>query len=128
MSYDILAFDPAAVTDADFPAWWEAQSQWSEDHSYEDPAVTTADLRSFYHELVRDFPPLNGPDAPTDEDLRRDPELESRTASYSIGTSLVYGAFAWSQAETARATFTALAARHGVAVAVVSDDGAILRP
>jgi hypothetical protein len=128
MSYDILAFDPAAVADADFPAWWEVQSQWSEDHSYDDPEVTTANLRSFYNELIRTFPPMNGPDAVTDEDLPRDAELVSRMSDYSIGTSLVYGAFSWSQARTARTTFTELAAKHGVAVALVSDDGSILRP
>lgn len=49
-------------------------------------------------------------------------------SDYSIGTSLVYGAFSWSQARTTRATFTALAAKHGVAVAMVSDEGSILRP
>ncbi|MFI8523158.1 hypothetical protein ACIGB8_01850 [Promicromonospora sukumoe] len=128
MSYDLLAFDPAAVADGDFPAWWDEQSQWSEDHSYDDPDVTTPDLRSFYDELIQAFPPMNGPDAVTDEDLRRDPELESRMTDYSIGTSLVYGTFSWSQARTARAAFTMLAAKHGVAVALVSDDGSILRP
>lgn len=35
---------------------------------------------------------------------------------------------AWREASTARATFTALAAKHRVAVAMVSDDGSILRP
>jgi hypothetical protein len=128
MSYDILAFDPAAVADADFPAWWEVQSQWSEDHSYDDPELTTVNLRSFYDELIRTFPPMNGAGAPTDEALRRDARLESRMTDYSIGTSLIYGAFAWSQARTARVTFAALAAKHGVAVAMVSDDGSILRP
>jgi hypothetical protein len=128
MSYDILAFDPAAVADADFPEWWETQSGWSEDHSYGDPEVTTVTLRSFYYELIRTYPPLNGPGAPTEEAWRRDAELLCRMSDYSIGTSLVYVAFSWSQARTARDTFTSLAAKHGVAVALVSDDGSILRP
>lgn len=128
MSYDILAFDPAAVGDADFSAWWELQSEWPEDHSSDDPEVTTVSLRSFYYELIRTYPPMNGPSAPTEEAWRRDAELLSRMSDYSIGTSLVYGAFSWSQARTAGATFTTLAAKHGVAVAMVSDDGSILRP
>lgn len=128
MSYDILAFDPAAASDADFPEWWEEQSQWSEDHSYTDLEVTTVDLRSFYLELIQTFPPMDDAHAPTDEALRRDPGLKSRMTGYSFGASLIYGTFAWSQARTARATFTALAAKHGVAVAMVSDDGSILRP
>jgi hypothetical protein len=128
MSYDILAFDPAAVADADFPAWWEAQSQWSEDHSYDDPEVTTANLRTFYNELIQTYPPMNGPGAPAYEAWHHDIELVSQMSDYSIGTSLVYGAFSWSRARKARDTFTALAAKHGVAVAMVSDDGSILRP
>ncbi|WP_419706300.1 hypothetical protein [Promicromonospora sp. NFX87] len=128
MSYDILAFDPAAVSDADFPAWWDVQSEWSEDHSYDDPEVTTANLRSFYNELVQTFPPMNGPGAPTDEAWHHDAELLSRMSDYCIGTSLVYVAFSWSQVRVARAAFAALAAKHGVAVAMVSDDGSILRP
>lgn len=128
MSYDILAFDPAAVADADFTAWREEQSQWSEDHSYDDPEVTTANLRSFYNELIQTFPPMNGLGAPAYETWHHDAELVSQMSNYSIGTSLVYGAFSWSQARTARATFTALANKHGVAVAMVSDDGSILRP
>ena len=51
MSVDILIFDPAAVSDADFPAWWEEQSEWSEDHSDPNPAVTTPELQAFYADI-----------------------------------------------------------------------------
>lgn len=128
MSYDILAFDPSAVTDADFPAWWEAQSEWTEDHSYDDPSITTANLQGFYRDLAQTFPPMNGPGAPTDDEIRQAPELESRMTDYSIGASLIYAAFAWSQADTARVAFGTLAEKHRVAVAWVSDDGSIVRP
>ena len=40
---------------------------------------------------------MNGPDSPTDVELDQDPGLEDRLADYSIGTTVVYGAFAWSQ-------------------------------
>lgn len=86
-----------------------------------------ANLRSFYNELIQTFPPMNGPGAPTEEAWRRDAELLGRMSDYSVGTLLVYGAFSWSQARTARDTFTELAAKHEVAVAMVSDDGSILR-
>ena len=61
MSYDILAFDPGSVTDADFPAWWSEQSSWSESHSYDDAAVTSPALREFYKELNLTFPPDERP-------------------------------------------------------------------
>ena len=128
MTYDILAFDPDSVTDADFPAWWEKQLEWSEGHSYDDAAVTTPSLRKFYSELIQTFPPMNGPDSPADEEFDADPELEVRVTDYSIGTSVIYAAFAWSQDFKAKPLFTSLAQKHGVAVALVSDGGAILRP
>lgn len=128
MTYDMLAFAPDSVTDADFPVWWESQSAWSEDHSYDDAAVTTPSLRAFYKELIQTFPPMNGPDSPMIEEIDADPDLEVRLTDYSIGASVVYGAFAWSQDSQARALFTSLASKHGVAVALVSDGDEILRP
>ncbi|MBL0886366.1 hypothetical protein [Myceligenerans indicum] len=128
MSYDILAFEPSAVTDADFPAWWEVQSEWPEDHSYNDPSVTTANLQAFYRDLTQIFPPMNGPGVPTDDEIRQAPELESRMTDYSVGTSLIYAAFAWSQAREARTVFSTLAEKYRVAVAWVSDHGSIVRP
>ena len=128
MSYDILAFDPETITDTQFAEWWEEQSAWTENHSYDDVAVTTPALAAFYTELTPTFPPMNGPGAPSDDQLDGDPDLESRTTDYSIGTTLIYGAFSWSQAAQSRALFLDLAAKHGVAVALVSDDGSIIRP
>ncbi|KAD3633059.1 hypothetical protein [Arthrobacter yangruifuii] len=128
MSYDILAFDADSVTDTDFPAWWREQSSWSESHSYDDVAVTTPALREFYRELIAAFPPMNGPGSPTDDEFDEDPELETRVTDYTIGTAVVYAAFAWSHDAEARSLFTSLAAKHGVAVALVSDGDEILRP
>ncbi|MDK1361149.1 hypothetical protein QNO00_12855 [Arthrobacter sp. zg-Y1219] len=129
MAYDILAFDPGSVTDdADFPVWWDKQLEWSEGHSYDDASVTTPALKEFYKELIQTFPPMNGPHSPTNEEIGANADLEDRLTDYSIGTTVVYGAFAWSQDAMARLLFTSLAAKHGVAVALVSDGGAILRP
>ncbi|MBP3042947.1 hypothetical protein KKR91_08010 [Arthrobacter jiangjiafuii] len=71
---------------------------------------------------------MNGPDSPTCAEIDEDSDVESRVADYTIGTRLVYGAFAWSQEAQVRSLFTALASKHGVAVALVSDGGEILRP
>ena len=128
MSYDILAFDPSSTKDSDFPGWWADQSSWSEDHSYNDIAVTTPALREFYADLIKTFPPMNGPDSPTNDEIDKDSSLEGRLTDYAIGTSLIYGAFAWSQESEARQLFTSLAAKHRVAVALVSDGDEILRP
>ncbi|MGG7104121.1 hypothetical protein [Rhodococcus sp. 24CO] len=130
MSYDILAFEPSATSDEDFASWYENQVEWSEDHGYDDPSVTTSRLRAFYEDLVVGYRAMNGPGAPTDEELDADGDLESRLTDYSIGTTLVYAAFAWSQAEEAQRVFCELAAKHEVAVALVSESStpAIIRP
>ena len=73
MSYDVLVFDPAAVSDADFPAWWVEQATWSENHSYSDPAVTTPELQAFYADICDQFSNM---DALTDEELDADPGLD----------------------------------------------------
>ena len=128
MSYDVLVFDPAAVSDADFPAWWVEQATWSENHSYSDPAVTTPELQAFYADIHQQFPNMNGPDAPTDEELDTDPDIEDRLADYSIGTRLIYMAFPWSQAAHALTAVETIALRNGVAVARISDESSIQRP
>ena len=128
MSYDVLVFDPAAVSDADFPAWWVEQATWSENHSYSDPAVTTPELQAFYADIHQQFPNMNGPDATPDEEGATDPDIEDRLADYSIGTRLIYMAFPWSQAAHALTAVETIALRNGVAVARVSDDSSIQRP
>lgn len=47
--------EPDSVTNADFPALWDHQSTWSENHSYDDVAVTSPPLREFYKELIQTF-------------------------------------------------------------------------
>jgi len=43
MSYDLMVFDPTVAPRAckDFMAWYKQQTQWSEDHGYDDPKVST---------------------------------------------------------------------------------------
>lgn len=71
---------------------------------------------------------MNGPDAPSNEAIDNDADLESHLADYSIGSRLVYACFGWGQSSEAAEVFRDLAGQHGVAVAMVSDDVEILRP
>jgi hypothetical protein len=121
MSYDIFAYDPAAI-DAhdDLLAWYRKQAEWSEPHSYSDPAVTTPRLRALYRDLIAVFPPMNGPDAPPDDD-------EAMT-DYSIGAEIVYVAFRWPQADQAREAFIRLGAKHGVGVCEISESPVVVHP
>jgi hypothetical protein len=118
VSYDIFAFDITALSpDEDVLAWYQKQAEWSEPHSYDDPAVTTPKLRALYRDLIAVFPPMNGPDAPDDDEAMTD---------YSIGTHIVYVGFRWSQADQAREAFIRLGAQHRVGVCEISESPAVV--
>jgi hypothetical protein len=115
MSYDIFAFDPnTAPADANLLTWYEKQAEWSEPHSYDDPAVTTPKLQAFYRELIKVFPPMNGPDSTDDEEADTD---------YTIGTNILYVAFRWSKYHHAREVFLRVGQAHRVGVCEVSEAG-----
>ncbi len=119
-----MVFDAdAAPTDrAAFMAWYDDVTEWKEPHGYNDPAVTTPKLRTWYDAIAASFPNMNG-DVP-DEDYDN-----LRLTDYSIGQHAIYAAFAWSQAEDAYRTVKRLAEECGVGFFDVSaDDGDILRP
>jgi hypothetical protein len=108
-----------------FLNWYEGQTQWAEGQSYGDPSETTPNLAAWYADMCRDFPNMNGPYAhhsAPDED-------NSRVTEYTIGKSVIYADFRWSQAEAAYATVRALAVKHGIGFFNVSaTDGEIWFP
>jgi len=109
MSYDLMVFDPAAAPRerGAFMKWFEQQTQWTETHGYNDPNVPTPPLRAWFTEMIQTYPPMNGPLASDDDD---DPKV----TDYSVGKTVIYGAFAWSEAQAAYAQVKSLAARHHV--------------
>ncbi|MEQ1955290.1 hypothetical protein [Mesorhizobium sp. CN2-181] len=126
MSYDLMVFAPAdapRVRQA-FLDWYEEQTEWSEDHRYDDTAVTTPGLSAWYGEMQLDFPDLNGPSA---SDLLEDDSPS--VTDYSIGRSVIYAGFRWSEADRAYTSVRALAVKHGVGFFNVSAaDGEIWFP
>ena len=128
MSYDILIFEPAAVSDEEFPQWWEQVSRWEEPRDYYTTEGSTPAIRSFYRDLVRTFPPFNGPDALSDDEVDARLAQGLPVADYTIGEDLVYVGVSWSAADALVVTAGELAWTHRLAVAYVSDDGAIVRP
>src|ERR1700689_2252892 len=124
MSYDLLVFDPEAPPRdrAGFMQWYHALVQWDEDHDYNDPGATTELLRSWFMELIAEFPPMNGPLATDDYD-------RAKTTDYTICRQAIYLAFAWSTLDDAyRATFS-LARKHRLGFFDVSaDDGQVWLP
>ena len=105
-----------------FLAWYEKQSEWQESHGYNDPEIPVPILKKWFREIIKSFPPMNGPLASDDPD-------NSKVTDYSLGRSVIYGGFAWSEAETAYKVVRELAVKHGVGFFDVSgDDGEIWWP
>ena len=124
MSYDLMVFrkEAAPNTRTEFMKWFDDQTEWREEHSYDDPANTSTELRNWFMEMVRTFPAMNGPFASDDDE-------NLYVSDYSIGKDVIYVAFAWSLAEQAYRTMLELAAKHGVGFFdVSSDNGDILLP
>jgi hypothetical protein len=105
----VFEANTAPASHVQFMDWYEQQTQWAEGHSYDDPAVSTVKLRAWFMEIIKSFPPLNGP--LSQDDL---PEDEASATDYSVGKSAIYCAFAWPKAELAYETVFELAQKHSV--------------
>ncbi|KNY26912.1 hypothetical protein [Pseudobacteroides cellulosolvens] len=119
----------APRTKAEFMKWYEIQIEWSEDHDYQSPSVSSSALQNWYQSMKRIFPPMNGIDAPSDDELEENEELENRLTDYCIGRDVIYAAFSWSLAKEAYEKMKQLAKQHGVGFFdVSSNDGDIILP
>ena len=119
-----MVFDAEAAPEdrAEFMVWYREQTQWKETHEYNDPEVTAPKLRAWFAEMIKTFPPMNGPFRSEDDD-------SSKITDYSVGRSVIYAAFAWSEAEAALPAMRRLAQKHGVGFFDVSaEEGEIVRP
>jgi predicted DNA binding CopG/RHH family protein len=125
MSYDLMVFEPSRAPRErkEFIDWFEQQVQWSEDHEYNDPSVCSESLQRFYSELSKHFPNMN-----VDDEIEES-GTEDRLTDYSLGSAVIYAAFAYSVAKEAYTTMRNLAIKHKVGFFDVStDDGEIIFP
>ena len=128
MSYDILIFEPDAFTDEDFPQCWEQVSRWEEPRDYDTTEGSTPAIRAFYRDLIRVFPPFNGPDALSDVELEEREEQGLPVADYTIGADYIYIGVGWSDANALVKIVGQMAWTQRLAVAYVSEDSSIFRP
>ena len=101
--------------------WYESQTEWEEEHDYDDPKVSSDELKNWFLDMIKDFPAMNGPLASEDVD---DPKV----TDYSVGIDVIYAAFAWSEAENAYPKMIELAKKHKVGFFDASGNGDILFP
>ena len=129
MSYDLLIFEPDSATDEDFPQWWEqVVAQWDEPGDFSTIDGSTPAIRAFYRDLIRAFPPFNGPDALSEEELEEREVEGLPVADYTIGADYIYISVGWSDANALVKIVGQMAWTQRLAVAYVSEDGSIFRP
>ncbi|MBS1584658.1 MAG: hypothetical protein JSS82_03855 [Bacteroidetes bacterium] len=124
MSYDLMVFKAETTPKerGQFMNWYRLQTQWKETHGYNNPDVTTPELRSWMLEMLETFPAMNGPYAKETSD-------GTHMADYNIGTELIYVTFSWNDVEDAYETAKRLAIKHKVGFFNVSaDNGEIVFP
>ena len=128
MSYDIMVFDKAKAPTKrlEFMQWYIQQTQWEDDEDYQSIERATEPLRNWFMEMKDIFPPMNGPFAK--DTLPADNDLETRLTDYSIGESIIYAAFSWSQADNAFQIAKKLAQKHDVGFFNLSGKGEIILP
>ncbi|MCI3936759.1 hypothetical protein MQX03_06085 [Chryseobacterium aahli] len=125
MSYDLMVFrkEAAPTTRTEFMKWYDEQTEWTEDHGYDDPANTSPELQNWFSEMIKTFPAMNGPFASDDDDD------SPYVTDYSIGNNVIYAAFSWSLTEQAYDLMLKLAEKHKVGFFdTSSDNGDILFP
>ena len=129
MSYDLLIFEPDSTTDEDFPRWREKiVAQWDEPGDFSTIDGSTPAIRAFYRDLIRVFPPFNGPDALSKAELEEREAEGLPFADYTIGADYIYISVGWSDANALVKIVGQMAWTQRLAVAYVSEDGSIFRP
>lgn len=125
MSYDLMAFEisKAPKEKEEFFKWYDKQSEWEENHDYDDINVSSEKLQNFYKEMIKTFPPMNGADCPSDEEIENNPALEDYLTDYCIGYDVIYIAFSWSKDEEAYNLMKELCKKYQVGFFDVSGDG-----
>ena len=122
-----MVFNPknAPKSKTEFMSWYENQTEWEEKHDYDDPKVSSTELRNWFMEIINHFPTLNGPLAPDDIDDRID---DDELTDYSVGKDVIYSAFRFSVSEEAYLKMVELAEKHKVGFFDASGTGEIFFP
>ena len=118
MGFDLVLYNKKAAP-ADigaFQEWMDSITDWNEDLDYNNPDNAMPELKAAFMEIIKEFPPMNGPLAPSDDKIDEDPDLESRLVDYSIAKDLIYASIAFSVAVDAGMTFFEVAEEHGLGV------------
>ena len=95
MSADLMVFDKskAPVEPMQFLKWFYEKTAWTSDRDYYDIKGMSPELVNFFMEIIREYPAMNGPFSPSDEEMEKiedNLEQESRLTEYNIDDDLIY--------------------------------------
>lgn len=115
-----MVFEPGAapVRHEEFLDWYAQQTKWSEDHGYDDPAITSERLQAWFSDIIHLFPPMNKPIS-----LDERPADAASSTDYAIGRDFIYASFAWSKSESAYMTVARLAEKYNLGLFNASSTG-----
>ncbi len=111
MSYDLVVFEAGAAPGdrAEFLAWYTEAARLGDCILSSNPATATPMLQAWYRDMIKQFPPVDGPDAVWIGD--RDSQL---VADYRFTPAAVFVAFQWEASRHAHRQAIKLARTHGV--------------
>jgi hypothetical protein len=104
MVFDVTA---APRNREEFLNWFKEQSESRESIDSNDPESPVPLLRHWFREIIKTFPPMNGPLATDDHD-------SPRVTDYELRPSFIVALFAWSEAKAAYKAVKESAAKHSV--------------
>ena len=123
MSFDLLIFDPQLVEHREkvaFLEWYDELTEWEVRVDYDDPKTASPPLQAWFHQTRIDYPPLNGPFAPSLGDI-------DGAQDYSISPDAIYASFSYSAgARVVEQAFTE-AAKHSLGM-FDPQDGTVYLP
>jgi hypothetical protein len=116
MSFDLMVFEKSKAPKAseDFFLWYDEETQWQEERDYNSLNGTSPQLVAWFMEMKKTFPPMNGEYSLSDEEAFANDDIERHLTDYSIGSNIIYSAFAWSLADEAYKLALNLAKSHDV--------------
>ncbi|SCY49404.1 hypothetical protein SAMN02910370_02796 [Lachnospiraceae bacterium XPB1003] len=118
MSLDLCVYNKkkAPTEPIEFLKWFYERTTWDGDRDYYDTKGTDQDLVDFFLEMVKICPAMNGPYAPSKEEIEENPELEDSPliTEYSIGEDLIYMGFSYNAPSEVFVQLEEIAYKHGL--------------
>lgn len=118
MSFDLFIFErrPALKTSVEIGKYLDEFLEDEEENSDDSPENSSPAIRHWAKKMFERFPPMNGPDAPSEDEIESNPDLENRLGEYSFGAHGAFVSFAFSVAEEAVHYLQSFADEVGVGI------------